>query len=59
MFTSSISPESLQSLIGGKDPICGKDLKSNTAAASIVREGKTIYFCSGECKTKFEAKPAK
>ena len=58
MFTSSISLESLQSLAGGKDPICGKQLTPTTAAASIVREGKTIYFCSRECKTKFEAKPA-
>jgi Cu+-exporting ATPase len=55
MFTSSISPESLQSLLGGKDPVCGKDLQPTTAATSIVREGKTIYFCSGACKTKFEA----
>jgi len=59
MFTSSISPESLQSLIGGKDPVCGKDLTPTTAETSIVRDGKTIYFCSGECKTKFKAKPAK
>ncbi len=59
MFTSSISPESLQSLIGGKDPVCGKDLTPTTAATSLVKDGKTIYFCSGECKTKFEAKPAK
>ena len=58
MFTSSISPESLQSLVSGKDPICDKELTATTAAASIVREGKTIYFCSPECKTKFEAKPA-
>lgn len=56
MFTSSISPESLQSLAGGKDPICGKDLKANTAAASIVSEGKTVYFCSAECKAEFEKK---
>ncbi len=59
MFTSSISPESLQSLVGGKDPICGKDLLPNTAATSVVKDGKTIYFCSGECKAKFEAKAAK
>ncbi len=59
MFTSSLNPESLQSLLGGKDPVCGKDLQPTTAATSIVREGKTIYFCSGECKTKFEAEPAK
>ena len=59
MFTSSISPESLQSLVGGKDPICGKDLLPSTAASSVVKDGKTLYFCSAECKTKFDAAPAK
>ncbi len=59
MFTSSISPESLQSLAGGKDPICGKDLLPSTAASSAVKDGKTLYFCSTECKTKFDAAPAK
>jgi len=59
MFTSSISPESLQSLIGGKDPVCGKDLTATTAATSVVQAGKTIYFCSTDCKSKFEAKAAK
>ena len=53
MFTSSISPESLQSLIGGKD------LTATTAATSVVQAGKTIYFCSTDCKSKFEAKAAK
>jgi Cu+-exporting ATPase len=59
MFTSSINIEGLQSLIGGKDPVCGKELQPSTAAATINREGKTFHFCSDECKTTFEADPAK
>jgi Cu+-exporting ATPase len=59
MFTSSISVEGLQSLLGGKDPVCGKDLQPNTAASSVNREGKTLYFCSAECRAKFEAQPEK
>ena len=58
MFTSSINVEGLQSLVGGKDPVCGKDLMPSTAATSIARDNKTYYFCSTECKTKFEAEPA-
>ena len=59
MFTSSINVEGLQALLGGKDPVCGKDLLPNTAANSVNREGKTIYFCSDECRTKFDAEPEK
>ena len=59
MCTSSISVEGLQSLLGGKDPVCGKELQPNTAASSFNREGKTLYFCSAECGTKFDAQPEK
>jgi Cu+-exporting ATPase len=57
MFTSSINVEGLQSLIGGKDPVCGKELQPSTAATSINVEGKTLYFCSAECKGKYDANP--
>jgi Cu+-exporting ATPase len=59
MFTSSINVEGLQALLGGKDPVCGKELQANTAASSITREGKTLYFCSGDCRSAFEAEPEK
>lgn len=59
MFTSSINLEGLQGMIGGKDPVCGKDLQPTTAAASISRDDKTFYFCSTDCKGKFEAEPEK
>jgi Cu+-exporting ATPase len=59
MFTSSINVEGLQAMLGGKDPVCGKDLQPNTAVGSINREGKTFYFCSDACKAKFDAEPEK
>lgn len=59
MFTSSISIEGLQSLLGGKDPVCGKELQPSTAASTTEKEGKTLYFCSSECRTKFDAEPDK
>jgi Cu+-exporting ATPase len=59
MFTSSISVEGLQALLGGKDPVCGKDLQPNTAASSVIRENKTFYFCSDGCRVKFDAEPEK
>jgi Cu+-exporting ATPase len=59
MFTSSINVEGLQALLGGKDPVCGKDLQPTTAAVSLTRNDKTLYFCSAECKGKFDAEPEK
>jgi Cu+-exporting ATPase len=59
MFTSSINVEGLQALLGGKDPVCGKDLQPTTAASVLNREGKTFYFCSADCRTKFDAEPEK
>ena len=59
MFTSSISLEGLQAMLGGKDPVCGRELQPSSAASSFVREGKTLYFCSDECRAKFDAAPEK
>ena len=59
MFTSSINVEGLQALLGGKDPVCGKELQPSTAASSISREGKTLYFCSDDCRASFDVEPEK
>jgi membrane fusion protein, copper/silver efflux system len=43
-----------------KDPVCGMGVdKSKALAAGRKREygGETYYFCSDQCKHKFEAKP--
>ena len=40
-----------------KDPVCGMEVEPNKAAATSQFQGKTIYFCSTECKQKFDANP--
>jgi Cu+-exporting ATPase len=41
------------------DPVCGMKVLPEKAAASVDHEGRTWYFCSQGCKTKFEANPGK
>jgi YHS domain-containing protein len=40
---------------GETDPICGMRVEPARAAATSVRDGKTIYFCSVGCRDRFEA----
>lgn len=39
------------------DPVCGMKVDDQNAAAQSTYEGKTSYFCSTECKDKFDANP--
>jgi Cu+-exporting ATPase len=41
-----------------KDVICGMQVDPAKAAGSSQYNGKTYYFCSKSCKTKFDANPA-
>ncbi|MDZ4857616.1 MAG: heavy metal translocating P-type ATPase [Candidatus Hydrogenedentes bacterium] len=40
-----------------RDPVCGMAVDPSTAKHTHVHDGKTYYFCSGSCKTKFMASP--
>ncbi|MEA2239326.1 MAG: P-type Cu+ transporter [Thermoanaerobaculia bacterium] len=40
------------------DPVCGMTVDPARAAGSSTHRGRTIYFCSAHCKTKFDANPA-
>ena len=40
------------------DPVCGMQVDERSAAGSSVIEGKTHFFCSIGCKTKFDANPS-
>src|SRR5947209_1510238 len=40
------------------DPVCGMMVKPATAAAQVVHDGTTYYFCSVSCSQKFAANPA-
>jgi multidrug efflux pump subunit AcrA (membrane-fusion protein)/YHS domain-containing protein len=52
-----------QGFIGAvaKDPVCGMDVDEKKAAAGRKSEynGTTYYFCSDDCKQKFDKDPAK
>ena len=41
---------------GLEDPICGMAVDSKAVNSSTYK-GKTIYFCSGQCKGRFDADP--
>jgi Cu+-exporting ATPase len=40
-----------------KDLVCGMSVDPNTAEDSTTYQGKTYYFCSTECKEKFDKRP--
>ncbi len=40
------------------DPVCGMSV-TEQSAHSLQHEGKSIYFCSAGCKSKFAASPSK
>jgi Cu+-exporting ATPase len=39
------------------DPVCGMSIEDREAAATTVYRGKTYFFCSTSCKTKFDQNP--
>jgi Cu+-exporting ATPase len=40
-----------------KDVVCGMQVDPAKAAGTSQYGGKTYYFCSAGCKTKFDANP--
>lgn len=42
-----------------KDPVCGMSVDPKNAVAATVRGNSTYYFCSTDCRDKFEQAPAK
>ena len=41
-----------------KDPVCGMMIDTNSAAATSDHLGTRYYFCSANCKRKFDEKPS-
>jgi Cu+-exporting ATPase len=39
------------------DPVCGMSVNEQTAPTKAEHDGKTYYFCSTGCKTKFQKDP--
>jgi Cu+-exporting ATPase len=46
-------------LVEELDPVCGMKVDPLKAAASVERQGATVYFCSQGCAAKFRAAPEK
>jgi len=44
---------------GVRDPVCGMLVDPHTAKHRHQHQGRTYYFCSAGCRTKFEADPKK
>ncbi len=44
---------------GSKDPVCGMDVTPDKAAAATVHQGRTYYFCSKNCRDRFDREPDK
>lgn len=42
-----------------KDPVCGMKIKAGEAKFKTEFKGKTYYFCSADCKEKFDKEPTK
>ncbi len=40
------------------DPVCGMEVAPETAAASSRADGRTFYFCSEDCRQRFESSRA-
>ena len=36
-----------------RDPVCGMEIDPDKAAATVERDGETVYFCSLGCKERF------
>jgi multidrug efflux pump subunit AcrA (membrane-fusion protein)/YHS domain-containing protein len=48
--------------VAAKDPICGMDVdeaKAKAAGKVHVHDGKTYYFCSEQCRSRFAEAPAR
>ena len=41
----------------GLDPVCKMEVNPASAEAQSVWGGQSFYFCSQECKRKFDASP--
>ncbi len=41
-----------------KDPVCGMELNQENTAERSEYAGKTFYFCSDQCRNKFDQNPS-
>jgi P-type Cu+ transporter len=47
----------LEETLLARDPVCGAEVEEDEAAATAVYQDKDYFFCSSECKEKFDRDP--
>jgi YHS domain-containing protein len=47
----------MKSTTAVKDPVCGMDIETASAAGRTEHNGQTYYFCGFKCKEKFDLNP--
>jgi Cu+-exporting ATPase len=43
----------------GLDPVCKMEVNPASALGQSEHEGQSFYFCSAECKRRFDAEPGR
>jgi P-type Cu+ transporter len=43
--------------IAVKDPVCGTNVNTKTAAGRTEYQGRTFFFCASKCKETFDLDP--
>jgi Cu+-exporting ATPase len=44
----------MKNITAVKDPVCGMDVETASAAGRTEYKGQTYYFCGSKCKEKFD-----
>ena len=47
----------MKSATAVKDPVCGMQIETATAAGQSEYKGQAYYFCGPKCKKEFDLKP--
>jgi P-type Cu+ transporter len=47
----------MKNTTAAKDPVCGMDIETATAAGRTEYKEQTYYFCGPKCKEKFDLNP--
>lgn len=43
--------------VSSRDPVCGAIVEEDKAPAKMEYDGEMLYFCSNDCKKKFDNEP--
>jgi Cu+-exporting ATPase len=56
-ISSKLESESGKEVLMAIDPVCGMDVDEKNAPDKSDYQGETVYFCSTDCKRRFDSNP--